>query len=129
MRRMVGAAILVAVLGSATVVGWFSSRDSFTAPEILPATLSALDTARVAAPPSPYSPAIPARFPLQPLAFLSSAPAESLEALPGVGPVLATRLIDARRTHGAFRSWNDVDRVRGIGPKTIERLKALGRSR
>jgi DNA uptake protein ComE-like DNA-binding protein len=128
MRRMVGAAILVVVLGSATVVAWLSSRDAVTAStEITPAAFATPDSAQVAHPRSVTSSAIPSRFSLQPLAFLSSAPAESLEALPGVGPVLATRLIDARRAHGPFRSWDEVDRVRGIGPKTIERLRALER--
>ena len=60
-----------------------------------------------------------------PLKFLSTAGADSLDLLPGVGPVLAARLIAAREAHGAFRSWDDVDRVRGIGPKTVERLRAL----
>jgi predicted flap endonuclease-1-like 5' DNA nuclease len=129
MRRMVGAAILVVALGSATVLAWLSQRDPVTPANTPPSTAAAIDSARVARPRSPSSPAIPARFPLQPLAFLSSAPAESLEALPGVGPVLATRLVDARRARGPFRSWDEVDRVRGIGPKTIERLKALGRRR
>jgi competence protein ComEA len=134
MRRMVGAAILVVALGSATVISWISSRAPRATLELALPTPAPTDSARVATSrTSSSAPAslrgVPPRFPLQPLAFLSSAPAESLEALPGVGPVLATRLIDARRAHGPFRSWNEVDRVRGIGPKTIERLQALGRRR
>jgi len=119
MGRMVGAAILIALLGGATVVAWWSSRGvgAGTPPSILlsPSSLDSTVTVR------------PARTPIvtlsDPLAFLSTAPADSLELLPGVGPVLATRLVAARDDMGAFRSWDDVDRVRGIGPKTIERLK------
>ncbi|QDU25801.1 Helix-hairpin-helix motif protein [Anatilimnocola aggregata] len=43
--------------------------------------------------------------------------------LPGVGEVLAKRIVDDRQTNGPFRDWNDLRRVRGIGPKTFEGIK------
>ncbi len=52
----------------------------------------------------------------------NSADHEMLTRLPGIGPALATRLIAARRNGGPFRSAKDLARVRGIGPKTVERL-------
>jgi competence protein ComEA len=72
---------------------------------------------------------VPRSFQHDPLVFLSTAPADSLELLPGIGPVLATRLLEARRGRGSFTSWDDVLRVRGIGPKTIERLQSLASRR
>lgn len=43
--------------------------------------------------------------------------------LPGVGPTLARRLIDERRLNGQFRSVDDLTRVGGIGPRTLERIR------
>jgi len=127
MRRMAGAAMLVVLLGGARVWGWWSTRDSAVAVDaaIVSAVNLSDSTAAVSHPPAKLSLDYVADL----LAFLSVAPPESLDLLPGVGPVLATRLVAARHDHGPFRSWDDVDRVRGIGPKTIERLKALERVR
>ena len=43
--------------------------------------------------------------------------------LEGIGEVLARRIVDDREQHGSFDSIDDLQRVRGIGPKTIERLR------
>jgi competence protein ComEA len=43
--------------------------------------------------------------------------------LPGVGQVLAERLIAERERGGEFRSIADLERVRGIGPRTLERIR------
>ncbi|NDD54904.1 helix-hairpin-helix domain-containing protein, partial [bacterium] len=44
------------------------------------------------------------------------------EALPGVGPVLAARLVQWREAHGRFQSVSELQDVPGIGPKVFERL-------
>jgi hypothetical protein len=46
---------------------------------------------------------------------------QELESLPGVGPVLARSILAAR----PFSSVGDLQRVRGIGPSAMERLRAL----
>ena len=125
---MVGAAILVVGLGSITVLRWRS--DPPHDPAIVssrPIIDGAAHTGDAVSPPDSAraSLLVPITRLSDPLAFLSSADADSLDLLPGVGPVLAARLIAAREAHGAFRSWDDVDRVRGIGRKTIARLQAL----
>jgi len=56
---------------------------------------------------------------------LSSATLEELDALPGVGPVTAQRIVDFRTEHGPFRSVDDLDAVPGIGPTRIEQLRDL----
>jgi competence protein ComEA len=46
-----------------------------------------------------------------------------LESLPGIGPVMAKRIVDYRNAHGAFQSPDDLDAVKGIGAKKIEKLR------
>ena len=46
-------------------------------------------------------------------------------ALPGVGPVLAQRILDHREQHGGFRSVADLRQVEGIGDARYEQLKDL----
>jgi competence protein ComEA len=62
---------------------------------------------------------------LGPKPSLSSATAEQLDALPGVGPVTAQKILDYRAEHGPFRSVDDLDAVPGIGPTRIEQLRDL----
>jgi competence ComEA-like helix-hairpin-helix protein len=50
--------------------------------------------------------------------------AAELSILPGVGPSLAQAILDDRRAHGPFARPEDLDRVRGIGPSTLARLRA-----
>lgn len=52
-----------------------------------------------------------------------------LMVLKGVGPKLAARIVEERTTNGPFRSVDDLQRVHGFGPRTIEknreRLRAV----
>lgn len=54
---------------------------------------------------------------------VNAATAEELQRLPEVGPSLAQRIIEHRRSHGAFRRTEDLLEVPGIGPKTYEALR------
>lgn len=56
---------------------------------------------------------------------LNRADAKTLESLPGIGVVLAQRVIDYRTARGRFQTIDDLRAVKGIGPKTLERLKPL----
>jgi competence protein ComEA len=56
---------------------------------------------------------------------LSSATAEQLDALPGVGPVTAEKIVTYRQQHGAFRSVDELDAISGIGPSRIADLRGL----
>ncbi|MEQ1832910.1 MAG: helix-hairpin-helix domain-containing protein [Candidatus Eisenbacteria bacterium] len=54
---------------------------------------------------------------------LNTATASELDRLPGIGPVLAARIVEHRRRHGPFRSPDDLLSVPGIGPRLLERLR------
>ena len=54
---------------------------------------------------------------------LNNATAADLDALPGIGPVIAKRIIDYRQAHGPFKKIADLENVSGIGPKKIEKIK------
>ncbi|MGR6321551.1 helix-hairpin-helix domain-containing protein [Micromonospora soli] len=56
---------------------------------------------------------------------LNTATLAQLDALPGVGPVLAQRILDHREQHGGFRSVSDLRQVDGIGDARYEQLKDL----
>lgn len=54
---------------------------------------------------------------------LNAASAVALESLPGIGARKAADIVADRELRGAFRSLDDLDRVRGIGPATVNRLR------
>jgi DNA uptake protein ComE-like DNA-binding protein len=130
-NRAVGAAVLIGMICLGGMLSSWTIREQPLAPDSL--AISLPDPAnKSASPVTPRAhvaraPAIPPpSFASDPLAFLSRAPADSLDLLPGIGPVLAARIVDARRAHaGGFASWDEVDSVKGIGPTMIARWRAL----
>ncbi len=54
---------------------------------------------------------------------VNRADAAALDALPGVGPALAARIVAWRTANGPFRSPEDLLSVSGIGDRTLERLR------
>jgi competence protein ComEA len=56
---------------------------------------------------------------------LNTATSEQLDALPGVGPVTAQKILDYRQEHGAFGSVDELDAIPGIGPARLAQLREL----
>lgn len=56
---------------------------------------------------------------------LNGATLEQLDALPGVGPVTAQKIVDYRVQHGGFGSVDELDAVPGIGPARLSDLRPL----
>ena len=94
-----------------TIAAWRSSALRQPAPPPPPETAAA----RVAAP--AYWPVVTVN--------VNSAREAELRLLPGIGPGLAGRIVEERDAGGPFRSLEDLQRVRGIGPVTVQRLREL----
>lgn len=56
---------------------------------------------------------------------LNRASAQEFEELPGIGPVLAERIVDYRKSGKTFRTIDDLRAVKGIGKKKFDRIRAL----
>ena len=58
----------------------------------------------------------------------NTSPVDSLELLPGIGPVLADRIVEYRQ-HNRFDQAIDITEVKGIGPKLFEKIRPYIRVR
>jgi competence protein ComEA len=56
---------------------------------------------------------------------LNTATLEDLDALPGIGPVTAQKILDFRQKHGAFSNVDELDAIPGIGPARLDQLRDL----
>ena len=56
---------------------------------------------------------------------INSAGLEELETLPGIGPVLARRILETRRELGGFKNPGEILKVPGIGTKRLESITPL----
>ena len=54
---------------------------------------------------------------------INSADWPELLQLPGIGETLAHRIVESRQSRGPFADNDDLRRVRGIGPKTLEQIR------
>ena len=56
---------------------------------------------------------------------VNTADASQLQSLPGIGPSKASAIISYRSANGPFKRVDDLVRVKGIGPKTLAKLRPL----
>lgn len=105
-------AVATAIVDDRARFGHFQSLDDLArVPGLSPARVDEVRPFLTAVDPEP-----------PPIVDLNAAPAQVLATLPGVGPSLAERIVGAR-DDGPFASVDDLVRVRGIGPATVERLR------
>lgn len=62
-------------------------------------------------------------LPLQFQVDINRAAWPELTLLPGIGENLAKRIVESREVDGPFRDHDDLQRVRGIGPRTVQRVR------
>lgn len=55
---------------------------------------------------------------------INKATSAQLQSLNGIGPSKAQEIINYRKTHGGFKSVDELVNVKGIGPKTLQGLKS-----
>jgi len=56
---------------------------------------------------------------------INNAGMNELISLPGIGPAKASAIVEYRKAHGPFSSVDDLMKVKGIGPRLLEKLKDL----
>jgi competence protein ComEA len=66
-------------------------------------------------PPRPTAPAAPVD--------INTATVEGLAAIPGIGKVMAQAIVEWREQHGPFRQVDDLLKVKGIGEKSLEKIR------
>ena len=54
---------------------------------------------------------------------INSASSAQLQQVPGIGPATADKILQTRKSYGAFKSVDDLLSVRGIGPKKLEKMR------
>jgi competence protein ComEA len=119
-RRAAGTAVAVLLLASLLRFGW----EVRSTPPLLPPDTTAyaglVEGTRTALAAQERS-----RTPLAPGETLdpNRAPEVELARLPGVGPALAGRIVRSREADGPFRTVEELVRVSGVGPATLERLR------
>jgi competence ComEA-like helix-hairpin-helix protein len=60
--------------------------------------------------------------PLHPV-NVNTATAEQLQEVPGIGPATADKILQARKSYGTFKSVDDLQAIKGIGPKRLEKMR------
>src|SRR6267143_1596482 len=60
--------------------------------------------------------------PLKPI-NINTANSEELQQVPGIGPVTAEKILQMRKSYGAFKSVDDLLSIRGIGKKRLEKMR------
>jgi competence protein ComEA len=60
--------------------------------------------------------------PAQPV-NINTANSEQLQLVPGIGPATADKILQMRKSYGAFKSVDDLLAIRGLGPKRLEKMR------
>ena len=108
--------VLITCAFAAFIVGFFAGRNLDRTPvqiQQLPAATVATEIPEETEDTTPTEPGI---------IDINTATAAQLQTLPGIGEVIAQRIVDYRETHGPFRSVGELTRVEDIGQKRLEAI-------
>lgn len=96
-------------------------EDRIVVPRLGAPTSEAVPTPRRSTPPPAEPRAAGQGQPID----INTATADELDALPGIGPALAARIVTARDERGPFASVDDLAAVEGISPRMVDDLRSL----
>lgn len=124
--------LLLSAFGIGALAWWY--RQSRPLPPVNPAEVAVFeeyartlerDTSAIVAPTETSElKAGPAASALLQLNLNAAAEAD-LVRLPGIGPVMAKRIVEYRQAHGPFKRLDDLRKIKGIGAKTYAKLAPL----
>ena len=114
--RAVGAGDLIRPVSSTAIVPSAASPPVLEAVASDSVSVEPTDELAPAPPPTRRAASSPVRT------GINTASAKDLERLPGIGPALAGRIVAYRQQHGRFSRADQLIEVKGIGPKTFEKM-------
>jgi competence protein ComEA len=114
---LIKAAMLIVTIAVVLWIGWPAPKEEGWQAEPVQPSAAQVPAA------SPAAAMVPAKSSSK--VNLNRASADELQTLPGVGPVLAQRMVEWRKAHGRYRTVDDLQEVKGIGKKRMEQLRPL----
>lgn len=109
--------VLITCIFAAFIVGFFSGRNLNRAPVRISYLPTVTETAGATD--------IPTAATSTGIVNINTASIDELQTLPGIGPVLAQRIIDYRTEHGSFQAPEELTKVDGIGASRLEAILDL----
>ena len=126
-KPAVGVLVLVTSVFAAFTAGFFVGRHLNRAPvRIYQPTVQDEDLTNDPDDQDEFPVIVPSSVDTEPqVVNINTATAQDFESLPGIGPVMAQRIVDYRDEHGPFKSVEELTKVKGIGESKLEELLDL----
>ena len=126
-KPAVGVLVLVTSVFAAFTAGFFVGRHLNRAPvRIYQPTVQDEDLTNESDAQDEFPVIVPSSVDTEPqVVNINTATVQDFENLPGIGPVMAQRIVDYRDEHGPFKSVEELTKVKGIGESKLEELLDL----